>query len=82
VKKRIHYGRDGVGQKTGVMCPTKCGNEIVYNGNYYCDNFENCGWAMGEVAENNPLLVRCLRGLESNRRGEYRKDNETSTNAT
>jgi len=44
-------GRDGLSTLTDVDCPTGCGNKVVYNGNYFCDNFENCGWAMTPAGE-------------------------------
>lgn len=54
--------------RTGVPCP-ECHSEIVYNGNYYCSQFEGdspqCTWAMSEEG---PLFQRCYQGLMANRR--------------
>jgi len=44
----------------------KCGNKVVYNGNYFCDNFANCGWAAvpdGEPGQNEALNKRLLDAL-------------------
>lgn len=46
------------GKLTGVSCP-KCGEPIVYNGNYFCDRwafppraeFGECDWALSHDDE-------------------------------
>jgi hypothetical protein len=61
--------------RTGQPCP-KCGAEIVYNGNYFCSQFQHsgpkdewntCDWAM-EQDDDGPLFKRCYSGLMANRR--------------
>jgi hypothetical protein len=37
---------DGLhGEVVGPACP-ECGGVAVYNGNYFCDDRELCGWAL------------------------------------
>lgn len=46
------------GDRTGVPCP-RCDGEIIYNGNYFCENWVSrspidrteCDWAMSEAKE-------------------------------
>jgi hypothetical protein len=41
------------GKPTGRKCPKKCGGNVVYNGNYFCENWTSepklpgeCDWAL------------------------------------
>jgi hypothetical protein len=67
--------------RTGQKCP-KCGQEIVYNGNYFCSGYiisgldsafgddeeATCDWAMSEEeSDGGELFRRCLDGLMANR---------------
>lgn len=45
---------DNHGTPTGHECPKKCGGKVVYNGNYFCENWTypkpklpgECDWAL------------------------------------
>lgn len=60
--------------RTSQTCP-KCGAEIVYSGNYFCEDWTypyegaegTCDWAMGESAEDEKLFKLCYAGLMANR---------------
>lgn len=63
--------------RTGQACPN-CGEEIVYNGNYFCSTYGAegawtpnpgwCGWAMTEdEPDDGAFFKRCYRGLMRNR---------------
>lgn len=49
--RRLHDGN--YGDPTGVACP-RCGAEVVYNGNYFCERWvyaydgheDDCDWAL------------------------------------
>jgi hypothetical protein len=49
---------------TGQKCP-KCGEQIVYDGNYRCEGYDEgwCDWGMADVGEDDPLFRRCFVGL-------------------
>jgi hypothetical protein len=78
---KVQRGRDGISNKTGIMCPTGCGNEVVYNGNYFCDNFDVCGWALvatGYKGHDKALDADLYRGLMANRAGNYTREPKQS----
>lgn len=38
----------------GISCP-KCGSQVVYNGNYFCENVDDCGWALSHGDNGEPV---------------------------
>jgi len=61
-----HPGIKGIDDPTGTICPKCLTYEVVYNGNYFCSDEENCGWALSEFQK---TLERQL----SSRLSEYRR---------
>lgn len=47
----------------GVRCP-KCGGQVVYNGNYFCEHFNgDCQWALSHGATNGEPIGRTDRRM-------------------
>ena len=70
-KKPRKWGRQGwiaavAGADEHIACP-QCGvHPVVYNGNYFCDNWNHpvgpndCGWAMGSPARSERDRAVCV----------------------
>lgn len=82
--KRLTIRTDdgGSGDLTGYT-HKGCGGEIVYNGNYFCEHWRECGGVSTSLSYNErkgewgpPSLAaqekELVAGLAANRRGEYR----------
>ena len=49
VAERVWHPRGG-GWVTEASCP-RCGSQVVYNGNYFCENWSyDCAWALPHPA--------------------------------
>lgn len=60
----------GLAEPAGIMCPRCKEFQIVYNGNYFCSDFKECGWALDNESEH--PYIRRLASLLYDRYQEYK----------
>lgn len=65
----------GLAVPAGILCPRCKEFQIVYNGNYFCSDFEDCGWAFDSDSQH-PYIKR-LGELLYARYQEYQRHTES-----